>query len=337
MPAILNVLRETFASQSFVQATNSTAFNIDKVEVMAVQVVATDATPGAKTWVGGTRELQTITYPAKASATAGDYFVITDTSGNTWAAALNVSGSDPAPSGAAYTAVSSGRKVNVDISSATTASDVGGLMRTAVAALSGIASSFNLGGSAATETFQNVNSSASTAPAAFHNANDSGAGSITGVVTTAGVASGVSISAETITITAHGYSLGMPVQVSTAGGLPTGLSASTDYYVIPVDANTIQLASSLANANLGTAINLTTTGYGTGTATPDGLSGSAVLQVAIDSTGPWFNYGNTVNITGAQNIYFEQVNPSGDWYRIAYAMTSGQLSAVVSVLGKGIE
>lgn len=46
------------------------------------------------------------------------------------------------------------------------------------------------------------------------------------------------------------------------GTLPTGLSAATTYWAIVVDANTFKLASSLANALVGTQIDLTTNNSG---------------------------------------------------------------------------
>jgi hypothetical protein len=49
---------------------------------------------------------------------------------------------------------------------------------------------------------------------------------------------------------------------SPAGTLPTGLSAGTTYYVIPILRNQIKLATSAANALAGTAINLTTDSVG---------------------------------------------------------------------------
>ena len=58
---------------------------------------------------------------------------------------------------------------------------------------------------------------------------------------------------------------GTKVQVSTTDTLPTGLSASTDYFVIRASATTIQLATSLANAQAGTNIDITGTGAGTHT------------------------------------------------------------------------
>lgn len=74
--------------------------------------------------------------------------------------------------------------------------------------------------------------------------------------------SDVNTTAETITITAHGYVLNQVVMlISTTGAVPTGLALSTPYYVIVTDANTIQLSATLDGA----AINLTAVGSGTTT------------------------------------------------------------------------
>lgn len=69
--------------------------------------------------------------------------------------------------------------------------------------------------------------------------------------------------ADELTASSHGYVTNNRVQVSSSGTLPAGLSALTTYYVIKVDANTFQLATSAANASAGTAIDLTDTGSGT--------------------------------------------------------------------------
>lgn len=61
---------------------------------------------------------------------------------------------------------------------------------------------------------------------------------------------------KNITIAAHGLSLALPVLYSVGSGAPaiSGLTAQTTYYVIPVDANTLELASSQGNALAGTGI-----------------------------------------------------------------------------------
>ena len=71
----------------------------------------------------------------------------------------------------------------------------------------------------------------------------------------------VNTTAETITYTAHGMAAGEQITYRDGGG--TALAGLTDdavYYAIIVDADTFKVASSLANATAGTAINLTGTG-----------------------------------------------------------------------------
>lgn len=60
---------------------------------------------------------------------------------------------------------------------------------------------------------------------------------------------------------------GMKVQMTTTTTLPTGIVALTDYYVIRISATTIKLATSLANAIAGTAVDITAIGSGTHTLT----------------------------------------------------------------------
>lgn len=83
-------------------------------------------------------------------------------------------------------------------------------------------------------------------------------------------ASGVDDSAETITLTAHGLATGTAVVYSTGGGTTIGgLTNGGTYYVISVDANTISLATTKANAEAGTEIDLT-----------DGVGAAHTLTVA---------------------------------------------------------
>jgi hypothetical protein len=87
---------------------------------------------------------------------------------------------------------------------------------------------------------------------------DSGAGSITSANTTQGVATEVDIDNDQVTIPSHGLTTGVKLtELTTTGTLPAGLSTSTNYYPIVVDANTIKFATSQANAAAGTAVNLT--------------------------------------------------------------------------------
>jgi len=75
----------------------------------------------------------------------------------------------------------------------------------------------------------------------------------------------VSSANETITINAHGYFTGDAVQYSNESGTNlTGLTSGTTYFVIKSTANTFKLATSLSNANAGTAINITAASTGNG-------------------------------------------------------------------------
>lgn len=60
---------------------------------------------------------------------------------------------------------------------------------------------------------------------------------------------------------------GTAVTVSTTTTLPTGLSASTNYFIIKLSSTTFQLATTIQNANASTAINITGAGSGTHTVT----------------------------------------------------------------------
>lgn len=74
-------------------------------------------------------------------------------------------------------------------------------------------------------------------------------------------------STDVCTIGAAAPDTGTAVTVSSSGSLPSGLSASTNYFVIKVTATTYKLATTIANANAGTAIDITSAGTGTHTVT----------------------------------------------------------------------
>lgn len=96
----------------------------------------------------------------------------------------------------------------------------------------------------------------------FVNFTSNGTGTQTLTLTTT---FGVDTSSNTIEVysTALRILTGTQVQVASNGGsLPSGLSASTNYYAILVQPDTLQLASSLANARAGVAISITSAGSG---------------------------------------------------------------------------
>jgi hypothetical protein len=74
-----------------------------------------------------------------------------------------------------------------------------------------------------------------------------------------------------ITLTAHGLNTGDRIRLTTTGALPTGLAVDTDYYVIRINDNTFNLATTYENAFMPTRI--TTTGSQSGTHTVTYYSG----------------------------------------------------------------
>ena len=81
-------------------------------------------------------------------------------------------------------------------------------------------------------------------------------------------------SSDAITLTAHGLATGEKVRYSNGGGTTiVGLTNSTDYYVIKVDADTIKLATTAANAYAGTVI-----------AIADGVGAAHTLTPSVTAT-----------------------------------------------------
>lgn len=102
----------------------------------------------------------------------------------------------------------------------------------------------------------------------------------------------VSTTADTITVTNHGILTGTKLTYSAASGTVLGgLTDATAYYAIFVDANTLKVASSLANAQAGTAIDLSGTGNSSQTFTGDTatatatVSGGAVNAITVTGVG----------------------------------------------------
>lgn len=141
---------------------------------------------------------------------------------------------------------------------------------------------------------------------------------------------------DRLAITSHGFKTGLKGQVSTTTTLPAPLAATTDYFVIVVDANNIKLATTLANAQAGTAIDITDAGAGTHTFTATALAGASVkIQASIDGT-TWVDVPSTTNaITASATILYNVDRPYYKYARFAYVLTAGQLSTVTDVLSKG--
>jgi hypothetical protein len=90
-----------------------------------------------------------------------------------------------------------------------------------------------------------------------------------------------------VTHTSHGRITGEKVYFTTTGALPTGITASTTYYIIKIDANSYNIATTFANAIAGTKVATsgsqsgTHTGYVGGLVQTPGASRAILDGVAI--------------------------------------------------------
>jgi hypothetical protein len=234
--------------------------------------------------VTGTAAVQTATFAAKSATTAGDHIVITDTNGAKWGISLDGTGSDAEPTGAVWASIAAAKKVHVDISGATTGADVAGLVETAVDALTGFTALITTATTSAAIAFSHVYRKPVAAMATYES-DESGAGSTTVAETTAGVQTSVDLTANSITLSAaHGWNTGKAVALTIGSGtLPAGTSATT-YFVVVVSANVVKLATTLANAEAGTVVDITD--YGTAAQTMSltpTYSGSQVFKSEIST------------------------------------------------------
>ena len=161
----------------------------------------------------------------------------------------------------------------------------------------------------------------------------------------------VTVGTDQIAITSHGFLTGMKItELTTTGTLPTGLSLSTVYYVIKVDDDTIQLATSQANAVAGTQVDITAaSGGGTHTiSVATSLAGSVKLQkcnTPDDNTESevWFDMIDgeiqgaataSQSFSAAGNLNWSVPDFGAHKIRAVVTVTSGTVTARTRIHGK---
>lgn len=144
-------------------------------------------------------------------------------------------------------------------------------------------------------------------------------------------------------------STGVAVVLTTTGTLPAGLSLATTYFIIKLSSTTFKLATTIANANASTAINITDAGSGTHTMATrdpgtirhyvrDPNTGTVFCQ---DSNGRvWYNVnsaagarllnGNTLTSSAGNGLAIFRVSDGSATYLFAFRNASID---VVDVLG----
>jgi hypothetical protein len=251
------------------------------------------------------------------------------------------------PTGAIWTSIAAGKKGVVDISAATDANSVAVAARAVLVALTGITDVLTVGSVDTANIAITHTVRMNVANPVPKSTDDAGAGSITVAQSTAGVASTVNVTDNTITIASHGFTNGLKGQLTTTGTLPAGVTTSTDYFVIVVDANTISLADSLAHALAGTALDLTNQGAtgNTHTFTPTAVAGGVVHAEASNDKVNWFdvttaagfNIAGTANVTATGSAMWNLTDFRPKYIRVSFTCTAGQVTLSGTVVQKDQE
>ena len=159
--------------------------------------------------------------------------------------------------------------------------------------------------------------------------------SFVAVATLVVASTGWDAATDTITSASHGLKTGMVYQATTSGALPTGISGGTDYFVIYKTDDTFQLATSLANAQAGTAVNFTDSGSGNHTLTQQTDVATYTVQISPDNSS-WFVYDamTAVSVVGITEIskHFET---AAAYVRIRINVTKGAANFDGWLISKG--
>ncbi len=174
-------------------------------------------------------------------------------------------------------------------------------------------------------------------------ASGAGAGALIALATThlAGGSDGeVDVLDNTISIPSHGLPTGLKIRLTTTGTLPAPFLVATDYFVIVVDVDTIQLAASLSDALAGTAIVLVDEGAdgSVNTVTAVALSGASITFKRSNDRVNWETIQTATTITVDGSVLLVQPNVSYRYFKAVKALTAGvvAIQALVLVIGDPI-
>lgn len=156
----------------------------------------------------------------------------------------------------------------------------------------------------------------------------------------------VNITDDTITEAGHGYWTGVKGQFTTSGGLPAGIAALTNYWIIKVDANTFKIATNLSNALAGTAVDITSQGTGNHTYTPTSIAGGNInfQRTNVLNTGSnelsttaadWSDIETDTAVTADATVWFAKIGPEYAGLRVRGVTSDGAYQATLYILSRG--
>lgn len=136
----------------------------------------------------------------------------------------------------------------------------------------------------------------------------------------------------------HGLTTGLKVQIATDDTLPDPLVVLTNYFVIKIDDDFFQLASSLNNALAGTPIDLVDVGAGTQTITAVALAGASVTFKHSNDGVNWTNIQSATSISSTGSVMLTQADVSYRYFKATKAITAGgvDLEGLVLVIGPAV-
>lgn len=152
----------------------------------------------------------------------------------------------------------------------------------------------------------------------------------------------VNTGTEVITINSHGFTDGTVVRFSSSGSLPTGLSASVDYFIISATTNTFQVSTTFG----GSAENISATGSGTHTVagtnqfafldiTPEALLGATIYTAGSQQTIANNNYEPPLASDIAEYKQYLFFADTSSKYRFSFTLVSTYDGASAGELRNG--
>jgi len=141
-----------------------------------------------------------------------------------------------------------------------------------------------------------------------------------------------------VKITAHGWGTGRKVALTNPGTIPPGLAA-TNYWVIVLDDDHIQLAATLADAIAETPVPVDITGIGVGTTTltPAALAAASV-KLQESNTDIEADFVDIASMTTAITVTGKSIfkpDTSAAYIRLVFTITDGQIEFVSKLCAKG--
>jgi hypothetical protein len=144
---------------------------------------------------------------------------------------------------------------------------------------------------------------------------------------------GIDLDEDSVYMADHGYVTGTVGRLTTTDAdLPDGLATATDYYLIVVDDNNVKFASSLNDANDGTAVDIIDVGTGTHTFTPKALNTASIkLQYSVDGENWEDVSGSSTNITADGDVTWEDDSANYAYIRPYVTLTAGYFNLEVTI------